>query len=311
VSVGAISSPQMPGEGASGSSEEARCIVCGGARGLGFEKLGYEIHRCERCGLGAVVPLPSQDTLADFYADAYYGSGSDLGYPMQYEQLEVGLKKMYRRFLRRVERRHPQRRFDRVLDVGCAYGFFLDVAESHWRPSELVGVDISPEAATHNTRPGRTFHAGFIEDVELPDGHFDFVFMGDALEHVREPLRVADQLARVLAPDGVLLLTTVDFGSRLARWLGARWRLLCPPEHLHFWTRPSLERLFADRGLHGELFDYWFFYPKPYVYERTRAQFGFTPRFLALVPGELIPVPSFDAVATMLWRRQPGDEEPR
>jgi SAM-dependent methyltransferase len=294
----------MTGEQGAPSSASA-CIVCGGALDYLFDKDDFRIHRCGECGLGTVVPLPSAEALARFYADAYYDSDGTLGYHTEYSQLEMGLKRMYRRFLARVERRHDTPRFERVLDVGCAFGFFLDVVEERWQPDEVVGVDVSPEAESRNRRPGRSFRAGFVEDVDLPDGHFDFVFMGDALEHVRDPLAVADKLSRILAPGGVLLLTTVDFGSRLARWLGPRWRLLCPPEHLFFWTRASLTRLFADRDLEVELFDYWFFYPKPYVYQRTRAQFGFAPRFLALLPGNLVPVPSFDAVATML--RKPLD----
>lgn len=279
------------------------CIVCGGACTLLFPKHGFEIVRCQQCGLGMATPRPSPEELAAFYANAYYDGAAELGYHTEYGELEAGLKKTYTRFLERVERRHPGRRFERVLDVGCAFGFFLDAVEERWHPTELVGVDISPEAGERNTRPGRTFHAGLFEDVALPAQHFDFVYMGDALEHVHDPLAVADKLARVLVPGGVLVLTTVDFGSWLARALGERWRLLTPPEHLQFWTRQSLARLFRDRGFDATVENYWLFYPKSYVYQRTKTQFGFTPRFLAMVPGDLIPIPSFDAMVGMFQRR--------
>jgi SAM-dependent methyltransferase len=278
-----------------------------------FQKSSFEIVRCVGCGLGTVVPLPTREQLADFYANAYYqpdpDSDTQSGYHSDYLELEAGLKRTYRRFLRQIVRRSPGRRFDRVLDVGCAYGFFLDTVEECYAPSELVGIDISPEAREQAARKGRTFHAGFVEDVELPDAHFDLVFMGDALEHVHDPQRVADKLVRVLAPGGTLLLTTVDFGSWLARLLGVRWRLLTPPEHLYFWTRRSVERLFADRGLTTRVENYWLYYPKSYVYQRTRQQFGLTPRFLSLVPGDLIPIPSFDAMVGVF--QKPAVENPQ
>ncbi|MFP8880247.1 MAG: class I SAM-dependent methyltransferase [Myxococcota bacterium] len=257
------------------------------------------------------MPKPAPEQLADFYSNAYYRNDPDSdaqsGYHSDYRELEAGLKRMYRRLLRRIDRSSPGRQIARVLDVGCAYGFFLDTVEECFAPSELVGVDISPEAREQAALKGRIFHAGFIEDVDLPNAHFDLVFMGDALEHVHDPLRVADKLVRVLAPGGTLILTTVDFGSWLARLLGERWRLLTPPEHLYFWTRPALERLFADRGLTARIGNYWLYYPKSYVYQRTRQQFGFTPRFLALFPGDLIPIPSFDAMVGVFHKPVGGE----
>lgn len=285
---------------AGSSQTESICIACDSRCQRVFRKSDFEIVRCVDCGLGTVVPMPTPDQLADFYSNAYYqhdpDSDDQAGYHSDYWELEAGLKRMYRRFLSQIEQRSPGRRFERVLDVGCAYGFFLDTVQECFAPSELVGVDISPEARERAAGKDRTFHAGFVEDVELPDAHFDLIFMGDALEHVHDPRRVADKLVRVLAPGGTLILTTVDFGSWLARLLGVRWRLLTPPEHLYFWTRRSLVHLFADRGLTGRVGNYWLYYPKSYVYQRTRQQFGFTPRFLSVVPGDLIPIPSFDAM---------------
>lgn len=283
------------GAGSSDRSIDA-CAICGSDSVPHHSLPEYEILRCTGCGLGTVRPMPTPDELSDFYASAYYSQSNAIGYHSEYTDLEPGLKRMYGRFLDRIERTFGPTHFDRVLDVGCAYGYFLDVVEERFAPTETVGIDVSPEARAQAERRGRRFHDGFIEDVELPDGHFDLVFMGDAIEHVHDPIAVADKLTRVLAPGGVLLLTTIDYGSWLARLLGARWRLLVPPEHLFFWTRPSLAKLFADRGLETQIGNYWLYYPKSYVLQRTRAQFGFTPRFLGLVPGDLIAIPSFDAM---------------
>ena len=92
--------------------------------------------------------------------------------------------------------------------------------------------------------------------------------MGDAFEQVRDPVRVADRLASVLAPGGVLVLNTADFDAWLARALGRRWRLMKPPEHLFYWNRRSLDRLFSKRDLSGRFGDYWQLPPKEYVYSQ-------------------------------------------
>jgi SAM-dependent methyltransferase len=283
------------------STGTAHCPVCRGVARHLYEKGGHQVHRCRDCGLGFVSDLPSPEELTRFYADHYYdvgaadGESGGLGYHTAYTELEAGLKRMYGDFLDDVEQNNPGRRFDRILDVGCAYGFFLDVARDRFAASELVGLDVTPEAATIRER-GYAFHHGFIEDVELPAEHFDLVFMGDAFEHVRDPIRVADRLASVLAPGGVLVLTTVDFDAPLARLLGRRWRLMKPPEHLFYWNRRSLARIFGERGLASRFDDYWLYLPKSYVYSQFALQFGFRPWFLAAWPSRDIPIWSFDVL---------------
>jgi len=258
------------------------------------------VHRCTGCGLGFVADLPSAEELERFYADHYYDQPSSeqsggLGYHTAYTELEPGLKRMYGDFLSRVAAQHPDKRFERVLDVGCAYGYFLDVARERLGASELVGLDVTPEAESIRAR-GYSFHHGFVEDVELPQSHFDLVFMGDALEHVRDPNQVADRLSSVLAPGGVLVITTVDFDAALARLLGRRWRLMKPPEHLFYWNRSSLTRLFEARQLYGDFENYWLYLPKSYVRTQFAQQFGFQPWFVSLWPGEDIPIWSFDVL---------------
>lgn len=279
------------------------CLVCGGTADFLYEKHEHPVFRCRDCGLGVVHPLPSEQELERFYANRYYESDHEWGYHTEYGELEAGLRKTYRHLLRRVEALHGDRRFDRVIDVGCAYGFFLDAVEERWKPEHVVGVDVSPESKERNVARGREFHSGFFEQVELPEGHFGLAFMGDAFEHVRDPIAVVEKFARVVAPGGIVVVTTVDFGSWLARILGRRWRLMTPPEHLFYWTRHSISRVFADRGFETRVGKYWLHYPKSYVYQRTRAQFGIAPRFLDLWPGDVVPIPSFDALLGIFRKR--------
>lgn len=293
------------------TERERACAVCGvgGASGAGgavprlaFRKDGFDVWRCPGCGLGWVEPMPRREELAAFYAQGYYRGGA-FGYPEGYEQLAPGLERTYRGLLRRLARRHPGRHFARVLDVGCAYGVFLDVARAQCRASELVGLDVTAEAEQHVRAKGYDFVRGFAEDAELPRAHFDLVFVGDAFEHVVDPGAVVARFAEILAPGGVVLLTTIDFGSWLARWKRERWRLMTPPEHLWFWTRRALRAFFAARGLDGPVERYWLWYPKEYVQRRVQEQFGFGGALARLWPGALVPVPSVDVLCGMFARR--------
>jgi hypothetical protein len=46
-----------------------------------------------------------------------------------------------------------------------------------------------------------------------------------------------------------MMITTGDLRSLLARATGPRWRLMTPPQHLHFFTRASLEAALSRAGL--------------------------------------------------------------
>jgi SAM-dependent methyltransferase len=99
----------------------------------------------------------------------------------------------------------------RVLDIGCGrglyFGFFGPEAECH-------GVELSPKAVADCMQ---TYPASKVIQLDLtkaplpyPDNHFDFVHMGEMLEHVKNPREVVEEARRVLLP-GEAALATVPF----------------------------------------------------------------------------------------------------
>jgi SAM-dependent methyltransferase len=96
-----------------------------------------------------------------------------------------------------------------VMDLGCGAGDSIDQfravrADVHW-----VGVDIerSPEVALR-----RRTDAEFVsfDGASLPfdDGSFEAVYCKQVLEHVRAPEPLLSEVARVLAPGGLLAGST-------------------------------------------------------------------------------------------------------
>jgi SAM-dependent methyltransferase len=98
----------------------------------------------------------------------------------------------------------------RVLDVGrgTAYGRRL-LASGGAR--EVVGVDISPSALATVAAgmPERErLQDGDLQKLELADDAFELVVCFEVLEHFDGPLPVLDELVRVLAPSGLLLVSS-------------------------------------------------------------------------------------------------------
>ena len=96
-----------------------------------------------------------------------------------------------------------------ALDVGCGAGL---LAEPLARlGAKVTGIDASPEliavAREHAAAMGLEidYRAG---DVQLLEGQFDLVTCMEVIEHVAEPAAFVGALAKRLAPDGLLILST-------------------------------------------------------------------------------------------------------
>ena len=76
----------------------------------------------------------------------------------------------------------------------------------------------------------------------------DIVAIWDTVEHLRRPDLVIAKAARDLKPGGLLAITTGDIGSLVARSRGARWRMIHPPTHLHYFSVATLSRLLDRLG---------------------------------------------------------------
>ncbi len=276
-----------------------KCLVCKGfaqpylTKKLNYTNKIYEIYKCQTCGFGFVNPMPPQDEILSCYQNGYYAGEQNLGYLSRYEDLEEGLKKTYLSLLKKVISFCGQKTFSAVLDVGCAYGFFLDCAAQFLGSNLRVGIDISDITENIVRQKGHFFIKGLFEKTQIPF-KFDLIFMGDVLEHFRNPHKVFNKIDLLLKQNGIIVITTVNFSSLAARLLKAHWRLMTPPEHLMFWTPKSLKILFGKRGWQGIVSNYWLFYPKNYVKIAFKRQFGFSPFFLKFVPLKILPIPSYD-----------------
>lgn len=96
-----------------------------------------------------------------------------------------------------------------VLDAGCGVGWgaalLLDAGAR-----SATGIDISSEAIAdaRAREPRASFAVGDLRALPLSDRRFDLITCFEAIEHVEDPQRALDELARMLAPGGVLLVSS-------------------------------------------------------------------------------------------------------
>lgn len=136
----------------------------------------------------------------------------------------------------------------RLLDVGCAAGFFIEAAlDAGFDP---VGIELSPtaiELAQPEVRPRIT--CGDVNVLLASDARqFDVVTAFDIVEHTLDPAAFFDDIGRVLTPGGLLVVSTPDTGHWLRRIMGDRWPMLQPLQHTFLFSQPAMRALLLEHG---------------------------------------------------------------
>lgn len=213
------------------------CAVCGG---LAFDTpvLGL-LARCRVCGyvcLPRTPDLPAR--IAALYSGDYF-TGAEFG---DYASQRPTYARNFRAYLDRMRRLGA--RGGRLLEVGCAYGFFLEQAQ---RSFDATGIDVNAEAISAAQALG--VRASCSDFLDYPDTtSVDVVCVWDTIEHLLEPRAYLEKAHDVLVDGGLLFLTTGDIGSLVARTRGERWRMIHPPSHLNYFSRATITRLLEDVG---------------------------------------------------------------
>jgi SAM-dependent methyltransferase len=220
---------------------KSSCPVCGEIeRQRLFRKNGFPIARCRGCGHVYVdAEISSSELQARYGRDYYQGSVFHDYLAEREERIESA-----RGYVALLSKLKPSAR---LLDVGCATGFFLEAASVHW---DVTGVELSPFAAEYARREfGHRVLTGDVASVDLPDASFDVITLWNTIEHVPDPRAVLGCVARLAAPDALVVLTTGDAAGTLAHKSLIDWELMTPPEHLHFFQPRTITLLLEGAGL--------------------------------------------------------------
>jgi len=221
------------------------CNLCGSnnIRVLFHNNL-YEIVRCNRCGLVYLNYSPSIEELKNFYSKEYFKGAKNreahLDYLYEREVLDVNFRKR----LSKIEELSIK---GKILDIGCAMGFFLAQAKIYnW---DTHGVEISEFASTYarNELHLNVFTGDFL-DVDFSNNIFDVITMWDTIEHLRDPSSCLLKAYDLMNDYGLLVLSTGDIDSILARIMGKYWHIISSPQHLFYFSATTVTKILNKAG---------------------------------------------------------------
>ncbi len=225
--------------------EYVNCNLCGDSKTtLLFIKDGYRHVRCDSCGLIYVNPRlkNSKETL-----DSFYGSNANsesLIKGLLDRDYSVKRQKIFYAELKKMER---YRKLNKVLDIGCSFGGFLNVTKNcGW---DAKGIEVVYEVGKYGKELyGLDIFFGTLEEAQLKPSSFDVIRLNNVIEHIHYPAEFLLNVSMLLRKGGLLTISTTNYDSLSVLICGKEWIYFDGQHHICLFTPATLKKLLDKNG---------------------------------------------------------------
>lgn len=204
----------------------------------------FALSRCSSCGHLSLRPTLDSAQIESLYTNFYPRSTFDV--ERWSPAPAVNRAVMWWSGLRSSAFRWVPRNV-RVLDIGCGFGESLGYHRNRGCDAHGVEADanILRVAARHNLQ----VKAGLFRAADYEPASFDVVTLDQVIEHVADPVAVLRDVAAVLKPGGLAILSTPNARGWGAAVFGRRWINWHAPYHQQFFTIDSMTKAAGAAGL--------------------------------------------------------------
>ena len=143
-----------------------------------------------------------------------------------------------------------------LIDIGCGPGGFLRAVQKRFPEIQLNALDLSEEMAGETRErlgPSAVVTVGDAEHMALEDGQYNVVTCNMSIHHYPHPQDAVNEMYRILAPGGTLLLNDMDCAApirTLANWVFPR----LPGGDVKMYTRREITEMIQNAG-----FERWYY----------------------------------------------------
>ncbi|PIR87906.1 MAG: hypothetical protein COU10_02005 [Candidatus Harrisonbacteria bacterium CG10_big_fil_rev_8_21_14_0_10_45_28] len=210
------------------------CNICGSKNvGSVFRRPdGLEVFECRNCGMAFVSPMPSRENILEIYKNHEIDFVT-LKNKFNDQKKTGGNKSIIRRISK-----FKKISGSRILDIGCGPGFLLyDLKKAG---AQGTGLEISKVLVSFGRKElGLDIGEGTLENSNLSLANFDIIVCSNLVEHLPDPTGFFSRLARVLAPSGIVYISTPNYDA--TREYGNNWPGFYKDfEHIFYFNRNSL-----------------------------------------------------------------------
>ncbi|MDR1896241.1 MAG: class I SAM-dependent methyltransferase [Prevotellaceae bacterium] len=206
-------------------------------------------------GFYELTEKPSEDVLKKYYEDLYYQNETGT-YQSVYNEDE---KRMIQNKIKRI---HfvinrlwgTNEKKGKLLDIGCGEGWVLQHFYNHdW---DVKGIDYSSHGIKSQNPAMLPFlcQGDIYNLLNVGDQKYDVIWLACVLEHVLEPKLLLTQVANMISPDGILIITVPNDFSVLQQKLLEKnyidtsfW--IASPDHISYFNKDGLENLCSEAGM--------------------------------------------------------------
>ena len=195
----------------------------------------YSLKQCRLCSFVTTSPLPSAETLSQYYDQDYWQRGNSKTakllayfYSLRLSGITSNLKKIV-----------PPKA--RILDWGAGDGAFQRLLER--KGFDSYGIDSYSRESDNK----KTVRAA-IEEAPFPDAFFDAITCFHVLEHIHQPVTSVKKVLRLLKPGGIFIVEVPNIASLGYKIFKKRWYPLDIPVHLNHFNPAVMQTLFEKVG---------------------------------------------------------------
>ncbi len=204
----------------------------------------FSIVKCNSCGLHFTNPIPTEETIGEYYKSENYVSHSS-----SKKGIVNSIYNLVRNFTLKQKVSLVQNRTKgmKLLDIGAGTAHFLNHAKS--KGFEVNGLEPDQDAVNFAKENFNIELEPLSRLSTFEDESFDVITMWHVLEHVYHLQRDLAFITQKLKKDGVLFIAVPNIDSYDAKHYGIHWAALDVPRHLYHFQKDTLSKLMSRFGM--------------------------------------------------------------
>ncbi|MBI5208011.1 MAG: class I SAM-dependent methyltransferase [Candidatus Firestonebacteria bacterium] len=221
---------------------EKQCLLCGSFNDSPSINEPHYVF-CRTCGLIYTSPRYCNEKLremADYWACKHH---------LSLEKIEADFSEFTEKlvYFPRMQYISMFRKNNRILDIGCATGGWLDyLKKTGW---DAFGLEISEKNAEFGIKEKKlNISVGTLKETSYPTEYFDVITLWEVIEHIADPIENIQKAYQLLRKGGLLALSTPNYNS-LARFiLRDKWSSMDPVSHLRLFMPGTVKYMLTKSG---------------------------------------------------------------
>lgn len=235
-------------------SQRVACPVCGAKESREYcVKDQFRYQACSACGMVYMNPRLNTEATLEFYnspANEIYNetkfhnspAGASVDDKINYENLQLISKHLDKEWA------PDSLTGKRVLEIGCAKGYFLCCAKE--LGAEAFGIELNQVNVEIARRSlGENIYDRDLFDLKLPDESFDVVYTRDVIEHIHDPAPFLKEVSRIMKPGAIAFMETHNVDGLIHRIVRGKHTCIFGFEHPVHWSPKTLSLALKMSGL--------------------------------------------------------------